>query len=148
MFPLFGCMNTRVTTQLCAIFCFNQYTLAKKAGHISDWDKGLCILVQKYCNLYAVFVHIYWVYHIYIGKNLVKAHVIIKVQGVSKKTLFCDSCSTGGSRMIQRAGYQSKTLWNILFFIKHTFLKPKCVAAVFMVISGLGAAAFTPQVSE
>ena len=66
----------------------------------------------------------------------------------SKKTLFCDSCSTGGSGMIQRVIYQSRTLSNILFFIEHTFLKRHCVTGVFVVTSGLGAAAFTSQVSE
>ena len=37
------------------------------------------------------------------------------VQGVSKKRLFYDSCFTGGSGLLQRAGYQSKTL-SIIFF--------------------------------
>ena len=50
--------------------------------------------------------------------------------------------------MIQTAGYQSKTLSNILFLIEHTFLKPNCVTVVFVVASDLGAAAFTSQVSE
>ena len=71
-----------------------------------------------------------------------------------KKRLFCDSCSTGGSGMIQRVIYQSRTLSNILFFIEHTFLKRHCVTGVFVVAvavvvaSGIGAAAFTSQVSE
>ena len=37
------------------------------------------------------------------------------VQGVSKKRLFYDSCFTGGSGLLQGAGYQSKTL-AIIFF--------------------------------
>ena len=36
------------------------------------------------------------------------------IQGVSKKTLFCDFCSTGGFGLLQGAGYQSKTL-SIIF---------------------------------
>ena len=36
------------------------------------------------------------------------------IQGVSKKTLFCDSCSTGGFGLLQGAGYQSKIL-SIIF---------------------------------
>ena len=34
------------------------------------------------------------------------------------------------------------------FFIKHTFLKCNCVTVVFVAASGLGAVAFTSQVSE
>ena len=49
--------------------------------------------------------------------------------------------------MIQRVIYQSRTLSNILFFIEHTFLKRHCVTGVFVVASGLGAAAFTSQVT-
>jgi len=73
---------------------------------------------------------------------------VVDIQGVSKKTLFNDSCFTGGSALLQRAKYQSKPLSNILFLIGHTFLKPNCVTVVFVVASGLGAAALTSQASE
>ena len=39
-----------------------------------------------------------------------------------EKTLFCDSCYTGGFGLLQRAGYQSKTLSNILFWLDIPFL--------------------------
>ena len=50
--------------------------------------------------------------------------------------------------MIQRVIYWLRTLSNILFLIDHTFLKQHCVTSVFVAASGLGAAAFTSQVSE
>ena len=40
---------------------------------------------------------------------------------VSLKTLFCDSWSTLGFGMIQRAGYQSKNIVNILFWLDIPF---------------------------
>ena len=83
--------------------------------------------------------------------EICECHKLTYLQGVSKKRLFCDSCSTGGSGMIQRVIYQSRTLSNILFLIEHTFLKQHCVTGVFVVAevaSSIGAAAFTSQVSE
>ena len=48
------------------------------------------------------------------------------LQGVSKKTLFSVSCSSGGSGLLQRAGYQSRTLSIILFLVDCTTFNPNC----------------------